>query len=95
MCSLFDPSLIASSVSPSKETLAIQIDFLQKCSFCNYQFLRSEVVGFNEFVRVLGSNTGLSTVKDLGQFRIRHAELIPVVGFIGREMLILPVSTEG
>ena len=59
MCSLFDPSLIASSVSPSKETLAILVDFLQTCSFPNYQSSRSEVVGFQEFVRHLGSSTGL------------------------------------
>ena len=55
MCSLFDPSLIASSVSSSKETLAILVDFLQTCYFPNYQSLRSEVVGFHEFVRHSGS----------------------------------------
>ena len=93
MCTLFDPSLIASSVSLSKETLAILVDFLQTCSFPNYQSLRSEVVGFHEFVRHSGSSTGLSTVKDLAQFGIRHSELFPVVGFIGRRMLVLPVST--
>nr|XP_022317923.1 zinc finger protein 862-like [Crassostrea virginica] len=93
MCSLFDPSLIASSFSPSKETLAILVDFLQTCSFPNYQSLRSEVVGFHEFVRHSGSSTGLSTVKDLAQFGIRYSDLFPVVGFIGRRMLVLPVST--
>ena len=92
MCSLFDPSLIASADSPSKETIAIMVDFLQTCSFPNYQSLRSEVVGFHEFVRHSGSSTGLSTVKDLAQFGIRHSDLLPVVGFIGRRMLVLPVS---
>ena len=96
MCSLFDPSLIAliaSSVSPSKDTPAILVDFLQTYSFPNYQSLRLEVVGFHEFVRHSGSNIGLSTVKGLTQFGIRHSELFPVVGFIGKRMLILPVST--
>ena len=68
-------------------------NFLQTCSFPNYQSLGSEVVGFHEFVRHSGSSTGLSTVKDLAQFGIRHSELFPVVGFIGRRMLVLPVST--
>ena len=91
MCSLFYPSLIAliaSSVSPSKDTPAILVDFLQTCSFPNYQSLRLEEVGFHEFVRYSGSSTGLSTVKDLAQFGIKHFELFPVVGFIGRRMLI-------
>ena len=67
MCSQFDPSLIASSVSPSKETLAILADFLQTFSFPSYQSLRSEVVGFQEFVRHSGSSTGLYK-----QLRIWH-----------------------
>ena len=70
ICSLLDPSLIASLFSPSKETLAILTDFLQTCFFPNYQSLRSKVVGNEEFVRHSGSSTGLSTVKDLSSFKL-------------------------
>ena len=48
--SLFDSSVIASSLSPSKETLAILTDFLQRCPFSNCRSFKPEV---EEFGRLL------------------------------------------
>lgn len=93
LCSIFDPSFISSTIPPSQETLTTLSDFLQKCSFSNSEDLCSEVVGFHEFVRHVGSSAGLTSVKDIAQFSFRHSSLYPVVGYLGRRLLVLPVST--
>ncbi|XP_052706729.1 zinc finger protein 862-like [Crassostrea angulata] len=93
LCSIFDPSFISSTIPPSQETLTTLSDFLQKCSFSNSEDLCSEVVGFREFVRHVGSSAGLTSVKDIAQFSFRHSSVYPVVGYLGRRLLVLPVST--
>lgn len=93
LCSIFDPSFISSTIPPSQETLTTLSDFLQKCSFSNSEDLCSEVVGFHEFVRHVGSSAGLTSVKDIAQFSFRHSSVYPVVGYLGRRLLVLPVST--
>lgn len=89
--SIFDPSFISSTIPPSQETLTTLSDFLQ--SFSNSEDLCSAVVGFHEFVRHVGSSAGLTSVKDIAQFSFRHSSVYPVVGYLGRRLLVLPVST--
>ena len=75
MCSMLDPSFIHSSVTPSKETLAILTYFLKTCSSSNYQSLRSEiVVFFQEIVRQSGNSIVFSTFKNLLQLSIKRSE---------------------
>lgn len=93
LCSIFDPSLISSTTSPSHETLTILIDFIQKCFYFKFRGFMFGIVGFHEYVRHVGSSAGLTSVKDVAQFSCRHSSMYPVVGYLGRRLLVLPVST--
>lgn len=93
LCSIFDPSLISSTTSPSHETLTILIDFIQKCFYFKFRGFMFGIVGFHEYVRHVGSSAGLTSVKDVAQFSCRHSSVYPVVGYLGRRLLVLLVST--
>lgn len=92
LCSIFDPSFNSSTIPPSQETLTTLFDFLQTCSFSNSEDLFSEVVGFQEYVRHVGSSAGLTSVKDIAHFSVRHSSVYQVIGYLGRRLLVLPVS---
>jgi hypothetical protein len=42
----------------------------------------------------MGSNVSLPTEKDIAQFSVRNISTCPVIGYLAKGMLVLPVSTE-
>lgn len=86
LCAVFEPSIIASSSSLSQETLATLCEFLNMCSLSYSADLGSGIYGFHEFVRHMGSNVSLSTVKDIAQVSVRNKSIHPVVGYLAKRI---------